>query len=124
MLDAPLKPEKHLTADGMHASLMMTTGALALAAGGPALGVNIGFIPALIVGATIFGAAALAQLMRQFNTHAFSITVPVAAFFGWEAALITLFAVAGVLIIYSLARHYVAEKEDASLAELMTGGYW
>lgn len=104
---------------GVYASFMMATGALALAKGGPALGVNIGFIPALIVGAAIFGAATLAQLMRPFNTHAFSITVPVAAFFGWEVALVTLFAVAGLLVIYSLAQRYFDEPEDVSLAELM-----
>lgn len=109
---------------GLYMCFMAAVGGLALEAGGPALGVNIGFIPSLIVGAAIFAAAALAQLMRQTNTYAFGITVPVAAYFGWEAAVIALFAVAGVLVIYSLARHYVAEKEDASLAELMTGGYW
>lgn len=109
---------------GVYASLMMTAGALALSAGGPALGVNIGVIPALIVGDAIFGAAALAQLMRKFNTHAFGIAVPVAAFFGWEAAFIALFAVAGALVISSLARHFLAEKEDASLAELMSRGGW
>lgn len=108
---------------GVYASLMMTVGALALSAGGPALGVNIGVIPALIVGDAIFGAATLAQLMRKFNTHAFGIAVPVAAFFGWEAAFIALFAVAGALVISSLARHFIAEKEDASLAELMSGGW-
>ena len=104
---------------GAYGGFMMVTGALALAKGGPALGVNIGFIPALIVGAAIFAAAALAQLMRPFNTHAFSITVPVAAFFGWEVALVTLFAVAGLLVIYSLAQRYFDEPEDVSLAELM-----
>lgn len=103
---------------------MTAIGGLALARGGPALGVNIGFIPALIVGAAIFGAAALAQLMRKFNTHAFGIVVPVAVFFGWEVALIALFAVAGLLVICSLARHLTAELEDASLAELMSGGGW
>lgn len=97
----------------------VTPGALALSAGGPALGVNIGVIPALIVGAAIFGAAALAQLMRKFNTHAFGITVPVAAFFGWEVALVTLFAVAGLLVICRLAQRYFDEPEDVSLAELM-----
>ena len=109
---------------GVYAILMMTAGALALSAGGPALGVNIGVIPALIVGDAIFGAATLAQLMRKFNTHAFGIAVPVAAFFGWEAAFIALFAVAGALVISSLARHFLAEKEDASLAELMSRGGW
>lgn len=109
---------------GVYASLMMTVGALALSAGGPALGVNIGVIPALIVGDAIFGAATLAQLMRKFNTHAFGIAVPVAAFFGLEAAFIALFAVAGALVISSLARHFIAEKEDASLAELMSRGGW
>ena len=104
---------------GMYASLMMATGALALSAGGPALGVNIGVIPALIVGAAIFGAAALAQLMRKFNAHAFGIAVPVAAFFGWEAALVTLFAVAGLLVICRLAQRYFDEPEDVSLAELL-----
>lgn len=104
---------------GAYGGFMMVTGALALAKGGPALGVNIGFIPSLIVGAAIFGAAALAQLMRPFNTHAFSITVPVAAFFGWEVALVTLFAVAGLLVICSLAQRYFDEPEDVSLAELM-----
>lgn len=103
---------------------MTAIGGLALAWGGPTLGVNIGFIPALIVGAAIFAAAALAQLMRQTNTYAFGITVPVAAYFGWEAAVIALFTVAGLLVISSLARHYVAEKEDASLAELMSRGGW
>lgn len=88
----------------VYGGFMVVTGALALAKGGPALGVNIGFIPSLIVGAAIFGAATLAQLMRPFNTHAFSITVPVAAFFGWEVALVTLFAVAGLLVICSLAQ--------------------
>lgn len=87
--------------------------------GWPALGVNIGFIPSLIVGAAIFWAVALAQLMRRINTYAFGITVPVAAFFGWEAALITLFAVAGVLVICNLAQRYFDEPDDASLAELM-----
>lgn len=106
-------------APGMYASLMMATGALALSAGGPTLGVNIGVIPALIVGAAIFGAAALAQLMRKFNTHAFGITVPVAAFFGWEVALVTLFAVAGLLVICSLAQRYFDEPKDVSLAELL-----
>ena len=106
-------------APGVYASFMMATGALALAKGGPALGVNIGVIPALIVGAAIFGAAALAQLMRKFNTHAFGIAVPVSAFFGWEAALIALFAVAGLLVIYRLAQRYFDEPEDVSLAELM-----
>ena len=109
---------------GMYMCFMAAIGGLALAMGGPALGVNIGFIPSLIVGAAIFAAAALAQLMRRINTYAFSITVPVAAFFGWEAAVIALFTVAGLLVISSLARHYVAEKEDASLAELMSGGGW
>lgn len=104
---------------GAYGGFMMVTGALALAKGGPALGVNIGFIPSLIVGAAIFGAAALAQLMRPFNTHAFSITVPVAAFFGWEVTLVTLFAVAGLLVICSLAQRYFDEPEDVSLAELM-----
>lgn len=103
----------------LYALSMMAIGALALAMGGPALGVNIGFIPSLIVGAAIFGAVALAQLMRRINTYAFGITVPAAAFFGWETALITLFAVAGALVIYSLARHYFDEPEDVSLAELM-----
>lgn len=103
---------------------MVVIGALALAMGGPTLGVNIGFIPSLIVGAAIFAAAALAQLMRHINTYAFGITVPVAAYFGGEAAVIALFTVAGLLVISSLARHYVAEKEDASLAELMSGGSW
>lgn len=103
----------------VYGGFMVVTGALALAKGGPALGVNIGFIPALIVGAAIFGAATLAQLMRPFNTHAFSITVPVAAFFGWEVALVTLFAVAGLLVICSLAQRYFDEPEDVSLAELM-----
>lgn len=103
---------------------MTAIGGLALARGGPALGVNVGFVPSLIVGAAIFGAAALAQLMRRINTHAFGIAVPVAAFFGWEAAFIALFAVAGALVISSLAWHYFAEKEDASLAELMSGGGW
>ena len=117
MLDAPLKP-------GAYMCFMAAIGGLALAMGGPTLGVNIGFIPSLIVGAAIFAAAALAQLMRHINTYAFGITVPAAAYFGEQAALITMFAVAGVLAIYSLARHYVAEKEDASLAELMTGRYW
>lgn len=111
-------------AAGLYKLSMLAIGGLALAKGGSALGVNIGFIPALIVGASIFGAAALAQLMRPFNTHAFSITVPAAAFFGWEAAFIALFAVAGALVVWSLARHYFAEKEDASLAELMSGGSW
>lgn len=106
-------------APGVYASFMMATGALALSGGGPALGVNIGFIPSLIVGAAIFAAAALAQLMRRINTYAFSITVPAAAFFGWEAAVIALFFVAGVLVIYSLAQRYFDEPEDASLAELM-----
>lgn len=104
---------------GAYASFMMATGALALAKGGPALGVNIGFIPSLIVGAAIFTAAALAQLMRQTNTYAFGITVPVAAYFGWEAAVIALFAVAGVLVICSLAQCYFDEPEDVSLAELL-----
>ena len=106
-------------APGMYASLMMATGALALSAGGPALGVNIGVIPALIVGAAIFAAAALAQLMRKFNTHAFGIAVPAAAFFGWEVALVTLFAVAGLLVICRLAQRYFDEPEDVSLAELL-----
>lgn len=109
---------------GAYMCFMAAIGGLALAMGGPTLGVNIGFIPSLIVGAAIFAAAALAQLMRHINTYAFGITVPAAAYFGGQAALITLFAVAGVLVIYSLARHYLAEKEDASLAELMSGGYW
>ena len=109
---------------GAYMCFMAAIGGLALAMGGPTLGVNIGFIPSLIVGAAIFAAAALAQLMRHINTYAFGITVPAAAYFGGQAALITLFAVAGVLVIYSLARHYVAEKEDASLAELMSGGGW
>ena len=104
---------------GAYMCFMAAIGGLALAWGGPALGVNIGFIPSLIVGAAIFWAAALAQLMRRINTYAFGITVPVAAFFGWEAALITLFAVAGVLVIYSLAQRYFDEPEDVSLAELM-----
>lgn len=104
---------------GAYMCFMAAIGGLALAMGGPTLGVNIGFIPSLIVGAAIFAAAALAQLMRHINTYAFGITVPAAAFFGGQAALITLFAVAGVLVIYSLARHYFAEKEDVSLAELM-----
>ena len=103
-------------APGVYASFMMATGALALSGGGPALGVNIGFIPSLIVGAAIFAAAALAQLMRRINTYAFSITVPAAAFFGWEAAVIALFFVAGVLVIYSLAQRYFDEPADASLA--------
>lgn len=106
-------------APGVYGGFMAVIGALALAKGGPILGVNIGFIPALIVGAAIFGAAALAQLMRKFNTHAFGITVPVAAFFGWEIALITLFAVAWLLVICSLAQRYFDEPEDVSLAELM-----
>lgn len=104
---------------GAYMCFMAAIGGLALAMGGPTLGVNIGFIPSVIVGAAIFAAAALAQLMRHINTYAFGITVPAAAFFGGQAALITLFAVAGVLVIYSLARHYFAEKEDVSLAELM-----
>lgn len=104
---------------GAYMCFMAAVGGLALAMGGPALGVNIGFIPSLIVGAAIFAAAGLAQLMRHINTYAFGITVPAAAYFGGQAALITLFAVAGVLVIYSLARHYFAEKEDVSLAELM-----
>lgn len=97
---------------GAYMCFMAAIGGLALAMGGPALGVNIGFIPSLIVGAAIFAAAGLAQLMRHINTYAFGITVPAAAYFGGQAALITLFAVAGVLVIYSLARHYFAEKED------------
>lgn len=109
---------------GVYGGFMVVIGALALAMGGPTLGVNIGFIPSLIVGAAIFGAAALAQLMRHINTYAFGITVPAAAYFGWEAALITLFAVAGVLIICNLAQRYFDGPEDASLAEFMTGGYW
>lgn len=109
---------------GAYMCFMAAVGGLALAMGGPALGVNIGFIPSLIVGAAIFAAAGLAQLMRHINTYTFGITVPAAAYFGGQAALITLFAVAGVLVIYSLARHYLAEKEDASLAELMSSGYW
>ncbi|WP_297606381.1 hypothetical protein [uncultured Rothia sp.] len=104
---------------GMYMCFMAAIGGLALAWGGPALGVNIGFIPALIVGAAIFAAAALAQLMRQSNTYAFSITVPVAAYFGWEAAVIALFAVAGVLVICRLAQRYFDEPEDVSLAELL-----
>ena len=104
---------------GAYMCFMAAVGGLALAMGGPALGVNIGFIPSLIVGAAIFAAAGLAQLMRHINTYAFGITVPAAAYFGGQAAFITLFAVAGVLVIYSLARHYFAEKEDMSLAELM-----
>lgn len=104
---------------GMYMCFMAAVGGLALAWGGPALGVNIGFIPSLIVGSAIFAAAALAQLMRQTNTYAFSITVPVAAYFGWEAAMIALFAVAGVLVIYSLAQRYFDEREDVSLAELL-----
>lgn len=104
---------------GMYMCFMAAIGGLALAMGGPALGVNIGFIPSLIAGAAIFAAAALAQLMRRINTYAFSITVPVAAFFGWEAAVIALFAVAGLLVIYSLAQRYFDEPEDVSLAELM-----
>lgn len=104
---------------GMYMCFMAAIGGLALAMGGPALGVNIGFIPSLLVGAAIFAAAALAQLMRRINTYAFSITVPAAAFFGWEAAVIALFFVAGVLVIYSLAQRYFDEPEDASLAELM-----
>lgn len=104
---------------GAYMCFMAAIGGLALAMGGPTLGVNIGFIPSLIVGAAIFAAAGLAQLMRHINTYAFGITVPAAAYFGGQAALITLFAVAGVLAIYSLARHYFAEKEDVSLAELM-----
>lgn len=126
-LDKPsYRMEKYAVSldSGLYMCFMAATGGLALAWGGPALGVNIGFIPSLIVGAAIFAAAALAQLMRHINTYAFGITVPAAAYFGGQAALITLFAVAGVLAIYSLARHYFAEKEDASLAELMTGGYW
>lgn len=106
---------------GAYMCFMAAIGGLALAMGGPTLGVNIGFIPSLIVGAAIFAAAGLAQLMLHINTYAFGITVPAAAYFGGQAALITLFAVAGVLAIYSLARHYFAEKEDVSLAELMTG---
>lgn len=104
---------------GMYMCFMAAVGGLALAWGGPALGVNIGFIPALIVGAAIFAAAALAQLMRPFNTHAFGITVPAAAYFGWEVALVTLFAVAGVLVICRLAQCYFDEPEDVSLAELL-----
>lgn len=104
---------------GLYVLSVTAIGGLALAMGGPALGVNIGFIPALIVGAAIFAAAALAQLMRQTNTYAFSITVPVAAYFGWEAAVIALFTVAGVLVIYSLAQRYFDEPEDVSLAELL-----
>lgn len=103
----------------LYTCFMTATGGLALAWGGPALGVNIGFIPSLIVGATIFGAAALAQLMRHINTYAFGVTVPAAAFFGWEAALVTLFVVAGVLVIFSLAQRYFDEPDDASIAELM-----
>lgn len=103
----------------LYMCFMAAVGGLALAWGGPSLGVNIGFIPSLIVGAAIFAAAALAQLMRQSNTYAFSITVPVAAYFGWEAAMIALFAVAGVLVIYSLAQRYFDEPEDVSLAELL-----
>lgn len=104
---------------GMYMCFMAAVGGLALAWGGPALGVNIGFIPALIVGAAIFAAAALAQLMRPFNTHAFGITVPAAAYFGWEVALVTLFAVAGLLVICSLVQRYFDEPEDVSLAELL-----
>ena len=103
----------------LYTCFMAAIGGLALAAGGPALGVNIGFIPALIVGAAIFAAAALVQLMRHFNTHAFGITVPVAAFFGWEVALVALFAVAGLLVICSLAQRYFDKPKDASIAELM-----
>lgn len=103
----------------LYMCLMAAVGGLALAWGGSALGVNIGFIPSLIVGAAIFAAAALAQLMRQTNTYAFGITVPGAAYFGWEAAVIALFAVAGVLVIYSLAQRYFDEPEDVSLAELL-----
>lgn len=104
---------------GMYMCFMAAVGGLALAWGGPALSVNIGFIPALIVGAAIFAAAALAQLMRPFNTHAFGITVPAAAYFGWEVALVTLFAVAGLLVICSLVQRYFDEPEDVSLAELL-----
>lgn len=49
---------------------------------------------------------------------------PAAAYFGGQAALIALFTVAGVLVIYSLAQRYFDDSEDASLAELMIGGYW
>lgn len=104
---------------GLYVLSVTAIGGLALAMGGPALGVNIGFIPSLIVGAAIFTAAALAQLMRQTNTYAFGITVPVAAYFGWEAAVIALFAVAGLLVICSLAQRYFDEPEDVSLAELL-----
>lgn len=103
----------------LYMCLMAAVGGLALVWGGPALGVNIGFIPSLIVGAAIFAAAALAQLMRPFNTHAFGITVPVAAYFGWEVALVALFAVAGLLVIYRLAQRYFDEPKDVSLAELL-----
>lgn len=104
---------------GLYMCFMAAVGGLALEAGGPALGVNIGFIPSLIVGAAIFAAAALAQLMRQTNTYAFGITVPAAAYFGWEVAVIALFAVAGVLVICNLAQRYFDEPDDVSLAELL-----
>lgn len=86
--------------------MMSGCGVLAVLASESVLGVHLGFVPSTIAGVLLFAPVGLVQLMRRYDTHAFSITLPVAGFFSWEYTLIAFFVTGGVLVVIHLARQY------------------
>lgn len=90
--------------EGSYLFVMSGAGALILASTGPRLGANFGFFPLAAVGALLFGAAALTQLIERTYSHVFTIVVPVTAFFGWEPAFITLLLICVLMLVRRLVR--------------------
>lgn len=86
--------------------MMSGCGVLAVLASKSVLGVDLGFVPSIIAGVLLFAPVGLVQLMRRYDTHAFSITLPAAGFFSWEYTLIAFFVTGGVLVVIHLARQY------------------
>lgn len=101
-------------APGKYLFVMSGSGAIVLAAAGPRLGVNLGLFPLSLIGALIFGAAALTQLMRRTNSHAFTTVVPAAAFFGWEPAFIALLLTCGLMVVGHLTRLYLDSQDTVT----------
>ncbi len=102
---------------GKYLFVMAGSGAIVLVAAGPRLGADLGLFPLSIIGALIFGAAALTQLMRRTNSHAFTIVVPAAAFFGWEPAFIALMLTCGLMVVGHLIRLYLDSQDTVTTSD-------
>lgn len=104
-------------APGKYLFVMAGSGAIVLVAAGPRLGADLGLFPLSIIGALLFGAAALTQLMRRTNSHAFTIVVPAAAFFGWEPAFIALLLTCGLMVVGHLIRLYLDSQDTVTTSD-------